>query len=412
VDETYLENLYKTQSRKVFATLVRLLGDFELAEEATQEAFAAALEKWPEKGIPDNPSAWLITAGRFKTLDILRRRAKLRSLQPDLQHLLDDLQNTNEQLNEREIKDDRLRLIFTCCHPALDPKIQIALTLREVCGLTTEEIAKAFLVKPTTLAQRLVRGKNKIRQAGIPYTVPSVEDLPRRLDSVLSVIYLIFNEGYSTSSGAEAIRSDLCEEAIYLQRTLLELLPQPEVKGLLALMLLHESRRPARLDEAGDVVLLEDQDRGLWDRPKIEEGTRLVEEALASSGWGHYTLQAAISAIHVQASTPAETDWAQIVALYELLYRLHPTPVVELNQAVARAMAEGPEVGLAVIDTILERGDLTDYHLAHSAKGELLRRLGRFQEAGEAFHRALGLAEQAAERKFLQKKLETVDLDS
>lgn len=410
MDEASLESIYKTQSRKVFATLVRLLGDFELAEEATQEAFASALEKWPEKGIPDNPSAWLITAGRFKTLDILKRRAKLRSLQPDLQHLLDDLQDSKEQLDEREIKDDRLRLIFTCCHPALDPKVQIALTLREVCGLTTEEIARAFLIKPTTLAQRLVRGKNKIRQARIPYIVPAVEELPPRLDSVLSVVYLIFNEGYSASSGSEAIRSELCEEAVHLQRTLLELLPEPEVKGLLALMLLHESRRAARLDENGEIVLLEEQDRTLWDQAKIKEGTRLVEEALASTGWGIYTLQAAISAVHAQAASAKETDWAQIVALYRVLFQIHPTPVVELNLAVARAMAEGHEVGLKGIEVILERGELREYHLAHSARGELLRRLGRYDEAREAFLEALKLAEQTPEKSFLEKKIQNVDL--
>lgn len=410
MDEASLESIYKAESRKVFATLVRLLGDFELAEEATQEAFAAALEKWPEKGIPQNPSAWLITAGRFKTLDILKRRAKLRSLQPDLQHLLSDLQDRQEQLDERDIQDDRLRLIFTCCHPALDPKVQIALTLREVCGLTTEEIARAFLVKPATLAQRLVRGKNKIRQAKIPYTVPALEELPRRLDSVLSVVYLIFNEGYSASSGSEAIRAELCEEAIHLQRTLLELLPEPEVKGLLALMLLHESRRSARVDQEGDIVLLEEQDRSLWDQAKIAEGIHLVEEALASSGWGIYTLQAAISAVHAQAASPQQTDWAQIVALYRVLFQLHPTPVVELNLSVARAMDEGHEVGLNAIEEILERGELTEYHLAHSARGELLRRLGRLEKAREAFQKALKLAEQSPEKSFLQKKIQDVDL--
>ncbi|HIB64117.1 MAG TPA: RNA polymerase sigma factor [Phycisphaerales bacterium] len=410
MDEASLESIYKAESRKVFATLVRLLGDFELAEEATQEAFAAALEKWPEKGIPQNPSAWLITAGRFKTLDILKRRAKLRSLQPDLQHLLSDLQDRQEQLDERDIQDDRLRLIFTCCHPALDPKVQIALTLREVCGLTTEEIARAFLVKPATLAQRLVRGKNKIRQAKIPYTVPALEELPRRLDSVLSVVYLIFNEGYSASSGSEAIRAELCEEAIHLQRTLLELLPEPEVKGLLTLMLLHESRRSARVDQEGDIVLLEEQDRSLWDQAKIAEGIHLVEEALASSGWGIYTLQAAISAVHAQAASPQQTDWAQIVALYRVLFQLHPTPVVELNLSVARAMDEGHEVGLNAIEEILERGELTEYHLAHSARGELLRRLGRLEKAREAFQKALKLAEQSPEKSFLQKKIQDVDL--
>ncbi len=410
MDEASLESIYKAESRKVFATLVRLLGDFELAEEATQEAFAAALEKWPDKGIPQNPSAWLITAGRFKTLDILKRRAKLRSLQPHLQHLLSDLRDRQEQLDERDIQDDRLRLIFTCCHPALDPKVQIALTLREVCGLTTEEIARAFLVKPATLAQRLVRGKNKIRQAKIPYTVPALEELPRRLDSVLSVVYLIFNEGYSASSGSEAIRAELCEEAIHLQRTLLELLPEPEVKGLLALMLLHESRRSARVDQEGDIVLLEEQDRSLWDQAKIAEGIYLVEEALASSGWGIYTLQAAISAVHAQAASPEQTDWAQIVALYRVLFQLHPTPVVELNLSVARAMAEGHEVGLNAIEEILERGELTEYHLAHSARGELLRRLGRLEKAREAFQKALKLAEQSPEKSFLQKKIQDVDL--
>ena len=409
MNEPDFEELYRTESRKVFATLIRILGDFELAEEATQEAFAAALQKWPEKGVPDNPSAWLISAGRFKTLDILKRRVKFESLQPELRDLFEDLQDTRKQWNEQEIKDDRLRLIFTCCHPSLDAKIQVGLTLREVCGLSTEEIARAFLVKPTTMAQRLVRGKNKIRTAGIPYIVPSLQDLPERLESVLSVVYLIFNEGYSASSGDQAIRADLCEEAIHLQRMLLELLPEPEVQGLLALMLLHESRRAARLDSAGNIVLLEEQDRTLWDQDKIAEGLKLVESALASSDWGFYSVQAAISAVHAQAGSAAETDWAQIVALYRILYQINPTPIVELNQAVALAMAEGPEVGLDVIERIIRRGDLTTYHLAFSARGELLCRLDRLEQARESFREALELAEQDAEKDLLQRKLDQIE---
>jgi len=405
MDDFDLGTLYEAESRKIFASLLRILGDFDLAETATQEAFASALEKWPAIGVPKNATSWLITAGRFKALDILKRRSTHQRLQPALEHLLAELQARRLTLDEHLIKDDRLRLIFTCCHPALDPKVQIPLTLREVCGLTTEEIAKAFLLKPSTLAQRIVRGKSKIREAGIPYVVPTAEELPDRLDSVLSVVYLIFNEGYSASSGSKAIRSDLCQEAIYLQRTLLQLLPRPEVKGLLALMLLHESRRQARLDSHGRIVLLEDQDRRKWDRSRINEGLALVEEALAENGWGSYTVQAAISAVHAQAETAEQTDWPQIAALYRVLSQIHPSPVVELNQAVALAMTEGYESGLEAVDRILGRGELQTYHLAYSARGEFLRRLGRFGEAHQAFGRALEFAEQEADKALLQKKL-------
>lgn len=400
-----VDSLYRTDSRKVFATLVRLLGDFDLAEEATHEAFAAALEQWPAQGTPANPTAWLVSTGRFKAVDMIRRRARFQELQPDLAHRVAQIESANQSLAEQDVKDDRLRLIFTCCHPAIDPKVQVPLTLREVCGMTTEEIARAFLIAPATMAQRIVRGKAKIRDAGIPFVIPSLTDLPERLDPVLSVIYLVFNEGYSASSGASVTRVDVSDEAIRLARLLVELLPDPEAMGLLALMLLHESRRTARLNAEGDIILLEDQDRTLWKQDLIAEGKRLVEHSLRSRRFGVYTIQAAISAVHADAKRASETDWAQIVALYDVLLRADLSPVVALNRAVAIAMRDGVAVGLAIIDDILSRGDLVDYYLAHSARGEFLRRLGRTRDAKCAFEQALSLAKLEPERRFLEGKI-------
>ncbi len=405
-----LERLYRNESRKVFATLVRLLGDFDLAEEATHEAFAAAMQQWPQQGTPANPTSWLISTGRFKAVDIMRRRARLKGLQPELVRRLSEIEASNQSMANQDIEDDRLRLIFTCCHPAIDPKVQVPLTLREVCGLTTEEIAHAFLMKPPTMAQRIVRGKAKIRHARIPYVIPSLKDLPGRLDSVLSVIYLVFNEGYSASSGDSLTRVDLSVEAIRLARLLVELLPDPEAIGLLALMLLHESRREARMDAAGDIVLLEEQNRTLWNHDFIAEGQRLVEQALRSRRFGAYTIQASISAVHAEAKRASETDWAQIVALYDVLMRADSSPVVELNRAVAIAMRDDEAAGLTIIDAILSRGELQDYYLAHSARGELLRRLGKQEQAKVAFERALSLANQQPEQRFLRKKLASIEL--
>ncbi|GAB3020415.1 RNA polymerase sigma factor [Bowmanella dokdonensis] len=404
-----VEDLYQRDSRKVFATLVRLLGDFELAEEAMHEAFAAALQQWPEQGLPHNPLAWLVSAGKFKALDGIRRKQKFGQLQPDLQRLAEELGEHQEYMAEQEIEDERLRLIFTCCHPAIDARIQVPLTLREVCGLTTEEIASAFLTQPATLAQRIVRGKAKIRDARIPFKIPELAELPARLDAVLSVIYLIFNEGYSASAGDAAIRRDLSDEAIRLTRLVLELLPDPEVMGLLALMLLHESRRAARTDENGDLVLLEDQDRSVWDRQMIEEGKQLVRRALATRRFGFYTLQAAISAVHADAASPQETDWHQIVALYSLLLQVEDSPIIALNRAVAVAMRDGPGAGLEIIDQLLRHKELAQYHLAYSARGELLRRSGQPQLARQAYAQALSLAKQAPERRFLQARLAELD---
>lgn len=400
-----IEELYRTQSRRVFASLVRLLRDFDLAEEAMHEAYAAALSQWSVDGIPANPSAWLVSTGRFKAVDIIRRREKAREIAPEVTRRIQEVCEANVERAETEIEDDQLRLIFTCCHPAIDPKVQVPLTLREVCGLTTEEIAKAFLTSPATMAQRIVRGKAKIRDAGIPFVIPGLNDLPGRLDGVLSVIYLIFNEGYSASSGDSLVRSDLSDEAIRLCRLLLELHNDAEVKGLLALMLLHESRRTARTSGDGEIVLLEDQDRSLWDREMISEGQTLIEQSLASRRFGFYTLQAAISAVHADAATAAETDWNQIVALYSVLLQVDPSPVVELNRAVAVAMRDGPDVGIVLIDAILKRGLLVGYHLAHAARGELLRRAGQAAQAISAFEQALGLTKQEPERRFLTERL-------
>lgn len=407
-----LDEIYRTQSRRVFATLVRQLGDFDLAEEAMHEAFAAAVQQWEREGVPENPRAWLVSTGRFKAIDAIRRQSHLAKKQPEILARINKVDADNETRGGYEIEDDRLRLIFTCCHPAIDQKIQVPLTLREVCGLKTEEIARAFLTTPATMAQRIVRGKAKIRDAGIPYVIPSQTDLPQRLDAVLAVVYLVFNEGYSATSGDSLTRTELSSEAIRLGRLMLELLFDPEVMGLLALMLLHESRRTARMSNNGDIVLLEDQDRSLWNRKLIAEGKQLVERSLASRRFGVYTIQAAISAVHADAPAAADTDWSQIVALYDILLRADPSPIVQLNRAVAIAMRDGAEAGLAIVDEIVPRGDLMNYHLLHSTRGELLRQMGRLDEAAEAFGCALELAQQAPERRFLEGKLRKLRGDS
>jgi RNA polymerase sigma-70 factor (ECF subfamily) len=399
-----VEAVYRAESRRVLATLIRLLGDFDLAEEALHDAFRAAMEQWPREGVPDNPRAWLVSAGRFKAIDGIRRRSKFDSLD-DHAEAVEAVADESEALDADEIEDDRLRLMFTCCHPALPPDAQVALTLREVCGLTTEEIARAFLTGAPTLAQRIVRAKSKIRDARIPYEVPPRAELPERLDNVLRVIYLVFNEGYSASSGASLTRRDVSGEAIRLGRLLMELLPEPEVAGLLALMLRQESRRAARSSPQGELVLLADQDRSLWNREQIAEGVALVERALSSRRAGPYALQAAIAAVHAEAPAAADTDWAQIVALYDVLLQATPSPVVELNRAVAVTMRDGPQAGLALIDAILARGDLAEYHLAHSARADFCRRLGKNEEARASYRRALDLARQEPERRFLQRRL-------
>ena len=398
-----VEAIYRSDSRRVLATLIRLLGDFDLAEEALHDAFAAALESWPENGIPANPRAWLISTGRFKAIDRIRRTDRLDSANANA---MERLAQTAEPEIEEGVEDDRLRLIFTCCHPALSPDAQIALTLREVCGLTTEEVAKSFLTPAPTLAQRIVRAKAKIRDARIPYEVPSVPDLPERLDSVLHVIYLVFNEGYLASSGDSLTREDLSVEAIRLGRLLVELLPEPEAIGLLALMLLHEARRPARTSPEGELVLLEDQDRSLWNRERIEEGVSLVEKALSSNRIGPYSLQAAIAALHAEARTAASTDWGQIVGLYDVLLEAVPSPVVALNRAAAIAMRDGPVAGLKIIDGITARGELDDYYLTHAARGDLYKRLGRVKDAAAAYRRTLELVTQEPERRFVIRRLE------
>ncbi|MCC9605655.1 RNA polymerase sigma factor [Blastopirellula sp. JC732] len=401
-----LDALYRSDSRRVFASLVRILKDFELADDAMHEAFAAAVVDWERDGVPASPTAWLVSTGRFKAIDTLRRQGRLKELQGEIAARMAEVATENASRAEGEIEDDRLRLIFTCCHPEIDPRIRVPLTLREVCGLTTEEIARAFLTTKGSMAQRIVRGKAKIREAGIPFVVPSLSELPARLDAVLSAIYLVFNEGYSASQGEAPIRANLTAEAIRLGRLLHQLLPEPEVKGLLALMLLHESRREARVSDDGEIILMEDQDRRRWDQRLIAEGIVLVEDALRSRRFGAYTLQGAISAIHAEAPTADQTDWNQIVVLYSALLQIEPSPVIELNRAVAVAMRDGPEAGLAIIDAILARGDLADYHLAHSARGELLCRAGEKEAAIAALTRAAELTQQEAEKRLLNTKIE------
>jgi len=400
-----IDAIYRSESRRVLATLIRLLGDFDLAEEALHDAFATAVERWPEDGIPANPRAWLISTGRFKSIDRVRRRARFDAKLIEVTERLATNMTPGPERDDEEVEDDRLRLIFTCCHPALAADAQIALTLREVCGLTTEEIARAFLTPAPTVAQRIVRAKNKIRETRIPYLVPPLSELHDRLDAVLQVIYLVFNEGYSASSGTSLTRHDVSAEAIRLGRLLVELLPEPEATGLLALMLLHDARRSARESRDGELLLLEEQDRSLWNREQIDEGRRLVERALSSQPVGRYVLQAAIAAVHAESPNAAVTDWRQIVGLYDILLRIEPTPVVELNRAVAVAMADGPAAGLAQIDEILARGELTEYYLAHSARADLCRRLGRRADAIAAYERALELTKQEPERRFLARRL-------
>ena len=400
-----IDAIYRRESRRVLATLIRLLGDFDLAEEALHDAFATAVERWPEGGIPANPRAWLISTGRFKSIDRVRRRARFDAKLIEVTERLATNMTPAPERDDEEVEDDRLRLIFTCCHPALAADAQIALTLREVCGLTTEEIARAFLTPAPTVAQRIVRAKNKIRDTRIPYQVPPLTELHERLDAVLQVIYLVFNEGYSASSGTSLTRHDLSAEAIRLGRLLVELLPEAEATGLLALMLLHDARRSARESSDGELRLLEEQDRSLWKREQIDEGRRLVEQSLSSQPVGRYVLQAAIAAVHTEGPNAASTDWRQIVGLYDILLRIEPTPVVELNRAAAVAMADGPAAGLALIDEILAHGDLAEYYLAHSARADLCRRLGRRADAIAAYQRALTLTKQEPERRFLMRRL-------
>jgi len=401
-----LDSLYRVESRRILATLVRLLGDFDLAEEAMHEAFAAALDLWPRSGVPDNPRPWMISTARFKAIDTLRRRARFDASQDELGRYLEAQGSSAERSGEEDsVEDDRLRLIFTCCHPSLPPEARVALTLREVCGLTTEEIAKAFLIAPSSLAQRIVRAKAKIRETAIPYEVPTPQELPARLGAVLQVIYLVFNEGYSAATGAEVTRGELTAEAIRLGRLVSELLPEPEVLGLLSLMLLQESRRAARTSPTGELILLENQDRSLWNRGQIAEGVALLERALKSRRFGPYTLQAAIAAVHAEAESVAVTDWRQIVALYDRLLQIQPSPVVRLNRAVAIAMCDGPEAGLTHIDAVLSQGELANYYLAHSVRADMYRRLGRTSEARSSYEKALALTQQEPERQFLQERI-------
>lgn len=403
-----VEQVYREDSRRILATLIRLLGDFDLAEEALHEAFFVAVERWQRDGVPDNPRTWLVSTGRFKAIDVLRRRARFKASQPLLLAQLDELEQAD--WSGEDVEDDRLRLIFTCCHPALAADAQVPLTLREVCDLTTEEIARAFLSAPAAIAQRIVRAKAKIRDAKIPYQVPTLNELPERLDSVLRVIYLVFNEGYSASVGAELTREDLTREAIRLGRLLMELLPEPEVMGLLALMLLHESRRPARTSPSGELVLLDDQDRSLWDAGLMAEGCALVERALSTRRFGPYCLQAAIAAVHAEAPSAAQTDWQQIVGLYDVLLRAVPSPVIELNRAVAVAKRDGALAGLLLVEGILARGELQDYHLAHSARAEFCRQLGRVEQARAAYQRALELTRQEPERRFIRGRIMALEM--
>lgn len=400
-----VDQVYREEGRRVFATLIRILGDFDLAEDALHDAFAAAIEQWPKEGVPSNPRAWLVSTGRFRAIDAIRRQARFNASLGAIAEKIEAEARDAVGKEDESVKDDQLRLIFTCCHPALPAEARVALTLREVCGFTTEEIARAFLSSAPTVAQRIVRAKNKIREANIPYQVPDPDELPERLGTVLQVIYLVFNEGYYASSGETLTRADLSGEAIRLARLLVDLLPEAEAMGLLALTLLQESRRAARSTESGELILLEDQDRSLWNRDLIQEGVAWVERALPSRPPGPYTLQAAIAAVHAEAAEAGKTDWAQIAGLYTFLMRATPSPVIELNQAVAIAMRDGPEAGLTIIDAILDRGDLADYHLAHAAKADLCRRLGRNEEARVAYQKALKLAQQGPERRFLENRL-------
>lgn len=403
-----IEAIYQSESRAVLATLIRLLGDFDRAEEALHEAFRAALEKWPEQGLPENPRAWLVSAGRFRSIDQLRRQARFDSFDPQAHDAIAENTAPPDE-DDPGVADDRLRLIFTCCHPAIAPDAQIALTLREVCGLTTEQIAQAFLTPVPTLAQRIVRAKGKIRDAHIPYEVPAPGELAERLETVLRVIYLVFNEGYTASSGAELMRLDLASEAIRLGRLLVEMLPETEAIGLLALMLLHDSRRAARASPAGELIVLEEQDRSLWNRAQITEGAALVERALSSRRFGPYSLQAAIAAVHCEAARAEDTDWNEIVFLYDLLLRIERTAIVELNRAVAVAMRDGPAAGLVLVDDLLGRGDLAGYRLAHAARADLCRRLGRSADARDSYARALALTQLEPERQFLRRRLAELD---
>ncbi|MDR7090373.1 RNA polymerase sigma factor [Cellvibrio fibrivorans] len=403
--EALINGLYRSESRRVLATLIRLLKDFDLAEEALQDAFAAALQQWPVDGVPLNPRAWLVSTGRFKAIDHIRRRARFNTSLDDVAEELEETLSEEHEWSDEQIEDDQLRLIFTCCHPSLAPEAQLALTLREICGLTTEAIARAFLTSPSTLAQRIVRAKNKIRDAKIPYEIPARSELPERLDAVLHVIYLVFNEGYSASSGTELIRQELAQEAIRLGRLLATLLPDPEVLGLLALMLLQDSRRSARIDGNGDLIRLEDQDRTLWDRDQIAEGSALIQRALSSGSADIYCLQAAIAALHAEAPSFAQTDWQEIVGFYDLLLYRNPSPIVELNRAVAIALRDGPAAGLSLLDDLLARQQLTDYYLLHAARADLLAQLGELDAATAAYAKALELTGQEPERRFLYKKI-------